>query len=50
MGYLVVYPGLDLLAVIVIDGIVNVYNWGNMGVLCFYRDGDYVYGLFVSKY
>ena len=35
MGYLVVYPGLDLLAVVVVDGIVDVRNWGDMGVLCF---------------
>ena len=36
VGYLVMYPGLDLLAVIVVDGVVDVCNWGDMGVLCFY--------------
>ena len=36
VGYQVVYPRLDLLAVIVVNGIVDVCNWGNIGVLCFY--------------
>ena len=36
MGYLVMYPGLDLLVVTVVDGIIDVCDLGDMSVLCSY--------------